>query len=460
MSPPRLTSSSLLNEVVRFYEEGHILPVRPIKVFDASAAHEAFLYMQKGKHMGKIVLSVRESPGEEGSKISASETGKSQKVLSLDASASYLLVGGLGGIGKSLSRYMAEHGARHLVFLARSADPSAHGPFVRELNSLGCEVTFVKGSVTDRRAVEEAVGRAPNLKGLLQLSMVLRDEAWDRMTDEQWHGAVAPKVLGTWNLHEATAGGAPLDFFVLFSSVSGIIGQPGQANYAGANTFLDSFVRWRAGLGLAASAVDIGAVEDVGYVSQNEEMLKRMKSMAAYTIKEDELLEALAAAMMFPVEEGAASRGRNNFVLGLGSQLPMNHPDNQASWKKDRRMAAYHNAVSLEDEGDASTNVMKQIITRARADPSVLKKPETTRSLAVEIGKKLANLLLKPEEDMLTSMPLSELGMDSLVAIQMRNWWKQTLEFDISVLEMLALGTLDALGKHAVDGLLRVASAK
>lgn len=414
--------------------------------------------MQKGKHMGKIVLSIRESPDEHSSKINASQTRRTQNVLHLDPSASYLLVGGLGGIGKSLSRYMAEHGARHLVFLARSAEPAAHEPFIRELKSLGCQVSLVQGSVTDKKAVAKAVGQAQNLKGVLQLSMVLRDEAWDRMTLEQWEGAVGPKVQGTWNLHEATASGAPLDFFVLFSSLSGIIGQPGQANYAGANTFLDSFVPYRASLGLAASAINIGAVEDVGYVAQNEDMLKRMKSMAAYTIQEDELLEALAAAMMFPVVEQKAHglpRGRNNFVLGLGSQLPINHPDNQASWKKDRRMAAYHNAVSVEAEGDVSTNVLKQIITRAKADPSILKKAETAKSLAVEIGKKLANLLLRPEEDMQTTMPLSELGMDSLVAIQMRNWWKQTLEFDISVLEMLALGTLDALGKHAVDGLLR-----
>src|SRR5216117_149977 len=124
------------------------------------------------------------------------------------------------------------------------------------------------------------------------------------MTIEEWNEATAAKVQGTWNLHRATvAAGAELDFFVLFSSISGTIGQPGQANYAGANTFLDAFAQYRNRLGLAASAIDIGVVEDVGYASDHDAVLRKIRASIGHAVTEPDILEAMTAAMT------VASRG-------------------------------------------------------------------------------------------------------------------------------------------------------
>jgi aryl carrier-like protein len=119
-------------------------------------------------------------------------------------------------------------------------------------------------------------------------------------------------------------------------------------------------------------------------------------------------------------------------------------------------MAAYHNDAGTNVEVTASSDKLKSFIMAAKTDPSIISSPETSSFLATEIGKKLFGFLLKPEEELNTQLSLSDLGMDSLVAIEVRAWWRQTFEFDITVLEMLQMGTLDALGKLAADKLLKV----
>jgi hypothetical protein len=246
----------ILHSVIGLLREGHITPIKPVKVFDASLVQDAFRHLQQGQHIGKIVIALRDIDGSVKSGITPAKTAKQ---LKLDKTASYLLVGGLGGIGRAVSRHLVEHNARCLVFLSRNAGsgPEDHD-FIEELKSMGCDVRLVKGSVANIDDVSRAVHQARNLKGIMQCSMVLQDQAFPRMSLFDWKTATAPKVEGTWNLHNATlSAGIDLDFCVLFSSMSGVTGQAGQANYAGANTFLDSFVQYRTHLGLAAASIDM-----------------------------------------------------------------------------------------------------------------------------------------------------------------------------------------------------------
>lgn len=458
---------------------GLIAPIRPIRTFSATETQDAFRYMQKGQHIGRIGISIlpetKSSKGGTADDCGLEVTKRTRK-LTLRKSASYLLVGGLGGLGRATAAWMADHNARELVFLSRSAgtDPK-HDALISELASMGCSVQLVKGDVTSPKDVARAINAATlPLKGVVQMTMVLRDQNFESMTFEEWNEAIEPKIKGTWNLHDATVE-ADLDFFVMFSSLSGIIGQPGQANYASANTFLDAMVQYRKRLGLAASTVDIGAVEDIGYITQNPGLMGKMKSTGFKGVTEQDLLDAMNVAMTpqsNPCLEGVASADRgtkfppgdvsgvfteaSGFVLGLGSTMPLESPANRAIWRKDRRMAAYHNSSSSAAGTAASSDGLKAFVTGAMADTSILEAADTAGLLAVEIGKKLFDLLLKPHEDLNTSWPLVDLGLDSLVAIELRAWWKQVFHFDISVLEMLGMGSLHALGEHAAEGILRV----
>ncbi|KAJ5104223.1 Acyl transferase/acyl hydrolase/lysophospholipase [Penicillium argentinense] len=446
----------LLKEIVHLVRERYIHPIRPIKIFTADVIVDAFRYMQQGVHLGKIVVSLRDTTG----KVHVGETiQRRKKTSALDSSSSFLLVGGLGGLGRAVSTWMVERGARHFIYLSPSAGTKPeHREFADELSSMGCRADFVQGSVSSLKDVIKAVTRAEGrLKGILQMSMALGNQTFPRMTTGEWNTAVDPKVRGTWNLHHASVSAqADLDFFVLFSSISGICGQPGQTNYAGANTFMDAFSQYRLSLGLPACAIQIGAVEEVGFLAEHDDIKQKLKAAGALpaAISESELLQALDIAMQSTSSQSSSTT--NNICLGLRTSIPLSDPQNRLLWKKDVRMAVFHNN---EDPGAGSgtpvNDGLKAFILAAKADATFLTKEDAAHFLAVEIGKKVFSLLLKPEEDLMTWCSLPELGMDSLVAIEVRQWWKTIFEFDISVLEMLGMGTLDALGEHAVKGMLQ-----
>lgn len=441
--------------------EGKLPALTPLKVFSADSAQEAFRFMRPGQHIGRICLSLRENRN---GPLKATIT-PAPRILSLDSTASYLLIGGLGGLGRAISSWMVEHGARHLIYLSRNAGRGANDKsFEAELNSMGCNVQFICGSVTNAEDVQRAITESPlPLNGILQMSAVFRDENFSKMSIDQWNEASSPKVQGTWNLHAAVASRAiHLDFFVLFSSLSGTVGQPGQANYASANTFLDAFVQYRRNMGLAASAIDIGAVDGIGYISQNGGMMQTMRGLGFKLVKEPELLDALMLAMA-PEDTSRKNLGTqmnelgdpHTFTLGLGSTTPLNDPANRAIWKRDRRMAIYHNMATSSTAIPTSALSLTAYISNARTDLCILKRPESHNIFATEIGKRIFQLLLKPEEDLDTTRSFADLGVDSLLAIELKQWWRQVFGFDISVLELLNTGSLEALGKFASEGLLK-----
>ena len=454
---------------MRLYVEGHISPIHPTKVFSAPEAVKAIEYIQDGSHLGRAILQLRDET--EGHFSLSTGVVEQRRQPSFDPGASYLIVGGLGGLGRSVSRWMAMHGARSLIILSRSAGKRAEdADLVHELESLGCRVHMVQGSVTDKNDVLKAinVAAAPPLKGILQMSMVLRDTAFDNMNWEDWRAATECKVQGTWNLHDANvAAGHELDFFVMFGSISGVIGNRAQANYSSANTFLDAFCQYRAGLGLPASTLNCGAVEDAGAVAENQDLLRRVREQDLWTIKEKDVLDGLTLAIERPslLEEDDRDgfTSSNTYILGLQSTVPLSSPKSRTVFRKDPRMAFYHTLSSTAGSSTTNTStsgdenaVIKTVITQAKADPAILSTPEATTLLAKEIGKKVRRLLVKGDcDDVDTSLGLADLGVDSLLAIDMRLWWKQVFGFDISVLEMLGRGTLEQLGKVAADRLLK-----
>ncbi|KAL5046588.1 hypothetical protein BDW71DRAFT_207380 [Aspergillus fruticulosus] len=446
----------LFSDVLSLLTGGQIRLAPPTNVFDAYRVQDAFAHLQSSP-ASNVVVELR---GSNGPGLSVESTVKRTITPRFSSSASYLLVGGLGGLGRSISTWMVQYGARCLVFLSRSA---GQGPgdqaFINELASMGCKVHLVQGSVSDldvvTRAIQTASATAP-LKGILQMSMVLRDQAFSKMSWEDWEVTTKPKTLGTWNLHNATlAAGISLDFFTLFSSISGVIGQPGQASYASANTFLDAFCAYRQEAGLAASVIAFGPIDGIGVFSQNEALLRQLKSTGFYCIGGQEVLDGLAVATATSLRAPSTTP----FILGFDSTIPLNSEKNRLVWRRDPRMAVYHNRKSGGSwegagggEGSGSDR-LKAFIARARKDPSTLETPETLELLAREIGLKVLNLLSKAEDELNTSLGLADLGMDSLVAIEMRMWWKQTFQFDISVLEMMGKGSVEVLARHAADGM-------
>ncbi|XXY47428.1 SDR family NAD(P)-dependent oxidoreductase [Sorangium sp. So ce269] len=186
----------------------------------------------------------------------------------LRSDASYLVTGGLGGLGLTVASWMVEQGARDLVLVGRSgATTRAQRDQVEALSASGARVTVVAADVTSRADMAALLARlraehAP-LRGVVHAAGLLDDAMLVDQTLDHFARVMGPKVLGGWHLHELTRD-LPLDFFVLYASGSGLIGSPGQANYAAANAFLDALAHHRRGLGLPALSIDWGAFSEVG----------------------------------------------------------------------------------------------------------------------------------------------------------------------------------------------------
>jgi hypothetical protein len=162
--------ASLMKDVTKMLNMGLIDPLAPIKSFEAEDVEQCFRYFQKGEHMGKVVVTMPTSFD----KAIIVQSTRSPGV-SFSAEAGYLLVGGLGGLGQAVAVWMAEHGARHFVFISRTGRSSTTDSFFEELSAMGCTYDVVKGNVVDGEVVSDAVRMSPKpISGILQMAMELQ----------------------------------------------------------------------------------------------------------------------------------------------------------------------------------------------------------------------------------------------------------------------------------------------
>ncbi|KAH8433977.1 Mycolipanoate synthase [Aspergillus melleus] len=456
------TVARLLQLMVDEYLNGCFKPITPITTFNAEDAEDAFRFMQKGTHIGKVVIKF---PEEDTLPLTATVPQPRFR-----GDASYLLVGGLGGLGKAIASWMALNGARHLMFLSRSAGKSEEDRvFLNELNTMGCSTQCFACDIADPGAVKHAVDQVSlPIAGVMQMAMVLRDVGVLSMDIDSWHTAVRPKVQGSWNLHECLP--KDMDFFVLFSSVGGTFGYYGQSNYASANTFLDSFVQYRQNMGLAASVINIGPVDDVGYVSRTPATRETLIATLETLLTEQNFLDSLqltiarSSSRYAPAKIPSAFAGFQNpshIVQALDSRIPIMDPQNASMWKRDPRMAIYRNIQKTsEAERSDGADQLKHFLASMMCDPTKLEQKASADVIAAELAHCVASFLMREEDEVPMSVTLSDVGVDSLVAIEVRNWWRQNLGVDVSVLELMNGGTIEALGGLAAKRLQQKYSSK
>ncbi|RFU76193.1 polyketide synthase [Trichoderma arundinaceum] len=442
----------ILQQFNEYYEKGAIKPIAPVRLFEATDIIEAFRYMQKGQHIGKIVVSM---PADT-SKLQVAAKSQAAKFKS---DRTYLLVGGLGGLGRSVSNWMVQNGTRHIMYLSRSAgDSEQDRKFIKEIEAQGCAVQAIKGSVTSLQDVYRAVNQAAKpIAGVFLMTMVLRDRGILHLSHDDWFTAAGPKVDGAINLHQALEH-CDLDFFTLFSSISYVVGQVGQANYSAANAYLTAFTQFRHEQGLPAGVLNVGVVDDVGYVVENQALLEQFRALSFYTLGETELLEALTYTLSH--QHPATSFSDDGFfnpaelVIGLKSTKSLSDPNNRCIWKRDRRMAQAHLHDADEACGSsAGSEDFGQFMKSVNANHSLLDTPSNLEFLTAQIGMCIYNLMSRDVKELDLSLNLTQLGVDSLVAIEIRNWWRRTIGVNVSVLEFMGAGSIANLGKLAAKAI-------
>lgn len=408
--------------------------------------------MQAGTHMGKILIKMPED-------TSSLPCTVSNPVVSFRPDASYLLVGGLGGLGKAIALWMVERGARHLVFFSRSASDShsqEHRAFLEELEGQGCTSSLVNGDVAKledvQRAVSESQSHSRPLAGVLHLSMVLHDQLFAKIPFSLWEATLAPKVQGTWNLHQALLGLDRLDFFVLFGSQVGITGNYGQSNYTAANCFVNAFARYRRQQGLPCSVIHLGPVEEVGLVSRDERVLQHARDYFIRLVQQHELMDSLCVAITQSPVDASQPTACCSVVVGLGSSIPTTDPRSQIIWGDDARFGIYYGIEGGKELKTLSQNDrVKALVARVEADPNLLDDPKTERELTVELGRQITEHMPSAadmDEDQLANMPI-----DSLMSIEIKSGVRRNLGIDVSLAEISRAKTIRGLSKLTISHL-------
>ncbi len=392
--------------------------------FPVSAAVDAFRWMAQGKHTGKIVLNLNDRR----------DVQVASGRMAIHSDATYLITGGLGGLGLTVARWLVEQGARYIALLGRS-EPSAEAlANIKSLEHSGARVLVSRADVADaaglRRAVEDIESRMPALRGVVHAAGVLDDGLLLRMDAQRLRNVMAPKVAGAWNLHTLTLG-RELDFFVLFSSASSMLGAPGQANYAAANAFLDALAHYRRAQGLPALSINWGPWADVGAAAQPDRggrlALRGIASLAP---------ERALEAMDWLMNSGAVQAG----VLAL----------NLRQWREFYPKAAdfplLEHLLSTANESAVATRegVLRNTLLAAEAG-------QRQQLLEDYLKQQLGEVLRLAPSRIDRQTPLSTLGLDSLMALELRNRLEAGAEVTLSATLVWNYPSIAALAPYLAD---------
>ena len=268
----------LTQACLRLIEDGTVPPL-PVKTFGYADYEDALRFMANGQHEGKLVLSAPTDAQAAGLNVI------DQRPF-LDPKATYLVTGGMGGLGLCLVAYLVSVGARHLTLLDRDPGRGRDAQWVREASGIAhffphedVQIDTVPADVSRREDVDRCLaGLTRPLKGVFHLAGVLDNQQLADVSPESVSAVFAPKADGAWHLHEATLD-APLDHFVLLSSISSVFGNPGQSIYAAANGFLDALAAHRRELGLPALAYNLAAVTEVGMAARDTRVLQLARAV-------------------------------------------------------------------------------------------------------------------------------------------------------------------------------------
>lgn len=412
----------LLREVADAFERRELSPVET-QVAPLAQAATVFADMASARHRGKIVFSL----GDPTTPIVASASPASPR-----ADGTYLITGGLGGLGLSAARWLAERGAGHLLLVGRSgAQSDEQRAAVESLRQLGVEITIAAADVAERAEIErvlaQQVPEGRPLRGVIHTAGLLDDATLEHQDVDRFVKVMRPKAVGAQLLHVLTAE-APLDFFVLYSSAASLLGAPGQANYAGANAFLDALAHRRRAEGRPALSIDWGAFSGVGLAAGHAAALAHRGLGSLSADEGNEILGRLLAGS--PPQVGAIK-------LRLRQWLSFHPAAASASWLRELTSA----------EGAPSGQGDTALLAALRDAPPARRRER----LVAWIGEQVAAVLRRPSGGVDPSAPLNAQGLDSLMSIELRNRMETALKLTLSATLIWAHPTVERLAEHLVS---------
>ncbi len=417
----------MLETLSQKFEQKQYRPL-PHKVFPVTEAVDAFRYMAMGKHIGKNVLSFDVAD------VPIGRITEAGYLFRPDVS--YLITGGAGGFGLAVAKWLAQQGARHLVLMSRSGPPDeASQADIDQLRADGIVVVDARGDVTCRDDVKQVLqviqnGPAP-LGGAIHSAMVLHDELIINLNEATFNQALHPKLLGAWNLHQATLD-LPLEHFICFSSLTSLVGTIKQANYSAGNAFLDSLAHYRRARGLPALTLNWGALSGAGFVARNQAVEQYLSTLGLKPLATTQALQMLGD--IFPLDATQIGVAEVNWG-DLSRYLP-----------GVAQSSMFGDLIQQEIARSLDSSLITHIIAAS---------PDDRLSLVEAfLGQSVAEVLNAEVSQIGLDTPLPQLGFDSLLSIELINSMNTQLNLNLAVSDVLGRTTIQDIAVILLDKIL------
>jgi len=424
-------AARLFREVMALFREEVLTPL-PHRGFAAEHIVDAFRVMQQARHIGKIVVNMM------GSRPPLRVPVEVPRPLRFEQDSTWIVTGGLSGFGLASARWLADRGVGNLVLVGRRG-PSTPGAqeVLETLAAQGVEAHALACDITDARAVKALVERVrqtlPPLRGVLHAAAVFDDRLLANLDAAGIERVLDAKLLGAWHLHQATLD-IPLGHFVLYSSVTTVLGNPGQANYVAANAGLEGLVSLRRQLGLPATAIAWGPIADAGYLLRNRAV-------------KDSLEQRLGKPPMGMAE--ALAELDRALVHGTGLYIPANF-----DWNVLARLLPSASGVrfghlnrhrqSLPQTGE-SLDIRALIADRPPAEVSGI--------VCGLVIQEVAQILCIAPERIEPNRSLHDLGMDSLMAVELALGLEQRFGLQLPAMMLSEAPTVERVAARIVEKL-------
>ncbi|HEX9139943.1 MAG TPA: SDR family NAD(P)-dependent oxidoreductase, partial [Steroidobacteraceae bacterium] len=422
-------------DLMALFADGTLHPL-PYRTFYASDIATAFRHMQASRHIGKIVVDFPDQFD-----LLGAHTPEPAPVQ-LRSDATYLVTGGLSGFGLRTAAWLVRHGARHLALLSRrgvAATPEAEQQLA-EFAAAGVSIMAPACDVADESVLVGTLAvidaQMPPLRGVVHAAMVIEDALIRDISREQLHRVLAPKIRGAMHLHEATRNRA-LDFFLLYSSATTLFGNPGQAAYVAANTALEALAAERRALGLPATCVAWGPIGDAGYLARNERVREVIVGrVGGHALTSDGALAALETLW-------GADAGNIGYLDLDWSKTSRFLPT--ASSPKFSDLARLTDAGERGMRSDVSAEELRRWLNGLGAE-------ERSAALTEILRAELAEILRIAPERIEPGASLLDMGMDSLMAVELATSIEMRLGIEFSVFALSGGPTIE----NIVERVLRM----
>ncbi len=396
-------------------EQGAVPPL-PTTTFSYRDYGEALRLMTTGQHTGKLVLNAPPAAGADRFPII-------DRRPFLDPGATYLVTGGFGGFGRLLLPYLAAMGARHFTLMDRDPQRRRSAGWVRKTSALWylaeeVDIDVVAGDVAEEAAVRGCVaGLQRPLKGVFHLAGVLDDCLLSDLTTESLAKVFAPKARGALNLHRATAN-CPLDYFVLFSSIASILGNPGQINYSAANGFVDGLAAFRRRQGLPALCYNLAAVAEAGMAARSLHVLRLTRASGMPPVSADFAMTNLDYAMR-------SLSDRDHVMTALFFRPPwtVDSPD----YLRSGRVLSNPDAFAVDTGSQLTLDAVVEQITG-------------------KVAELCGHDEGSPEE------PLSSFGLTSISVAELGAFIRMQFNYQVSALELMTTASALSLAQDIIHG--------